>query len=113
LFFHGAEYQGYRHVLIVLALSILAGALGSPAQFALAAMERARPIVVSATVGSVATVILVWVLMTQWGLLGAAYGLLGGGAVGSAGRWIAFLRVVPWRAPESKNGLLACRQSAT
>jgi O-antigen/teichoic acid export membrane protein len=113
LLFHGAEYQGYRHVLIVLALSILAGALGSPAQFALAAMERARLIVASATIGSIATVILVWVLMTQWGLLGAAYGLLGGGAIGSAGRWIAFLRVAHRTAPVSDNGMPGRPRSAT
>jgi O-antigen/teichoic acid export membrane protein len=103
LLFHGAEYQGYRHMLIVLALSMLAGALGSPAQFALAAMERPRPIVASATVGSIATVILVCLLMTRWGLLGAAYGLLGGGAFGSAARWVAFLRVAHLGMPSVRS----------
>jgi O-antigen/teichoic acid export membrane protein len=108
LLFHGAEYQGYRHMLIVLALSMLAGALGSPAQFALAAMERPRPIVASATVGSIATVILVCLLMTRWGLLGAAYGLLGGGAFGSAARWVAFLRVARHGASISGGGISGC-----
>jgi O-antigen/teichoic acid export membrane protein len=49
---------------------------------------------VCATLGATVTVVLVWALMTQWGLLGAAYGLLGGSASGSIARWMAFQRIV-------------------
>src|SRR6202043_3019658 len=41
------------------------------------------------------TVVLVWWLMTEWSLLGAAYGMLLGNAAASAGLWAAFLAIVP------------------
>ena len=93
--FHGREYEGYGHTVTILAFATLASALGSPAANALASMERARATLCISAIGAVLTVLLVWCLMTEWGLLGAAYGLLSGNVVGSAGRWLAFLTVVP------------------
>lgn len=95
LLFHGAEFDGLGHTLTVVALGTSLGALGTPASCALATMERPRAIVVAGTAGAVVSTILVWLLMTRWGLLGAAYGLLGGSMVGTAGRWIEFYSLVP------------------
>src|ERR1700733_10317986 len=92
--YNGAEYEGYRQTLTVLALAVLSGSLGSPAQYALATVERPRPIVVSAVLGAIVTVVLVSALMPRWGLLGAAYGFLGGSATGSIGRWVAVFVVL-------------------
>jgi O-antigen/teichoic acid export membrane protein len=101
--FHGAEYDGHRQTLTVLALSLLAGSLGAPAQFALAAMQRPRPIVVSSVVGAIVTFVLVLALMGRFGLVGAAYGFLSGSATGSIGRWVAVFVVLgdhnEWRMP--------------
>jgi len=95
LLYHGTEYEGLGHTLNVFALGISFGALGLPASAALATLERPRVIVIAATIGVVVSLILVWLLMTEWGLLGAAYGLLGGSVVGVLGRWVAFFSKVP------------------
>src|SRR5262249_32057287 len=76
--YHGTEYEGHGHVLTVLALAMLASAVGMPASNALASMERPRAIVLVGTVAAALTVALVFWWMTQWGLLGAAYGFLAG-----------------------------------
>jgi O-antigen/teichoic acid export membrane protein/tRNA A-37 threonylcarbamoyl transferase component Bud32 len=91
----GAEYEGHGHTVTVLALATLASAAGTPASNALASMEKPRTIVGVGGIGAAFTVLLVWLLMTKWGLLGAAYGLLSGNAVSSAGLWAAFLALVP------------------
>ena len=97
--YHGTEYAGHSHTLTVLALATFAGAVGGPASVALATIERARAIVAVSTVGaSRISVILVWVLMMQWGLAGAACGLLGGNVAGSVGSWAAFFLLLRRRA---------------
>ena len=93
--YQSREFEGHGHTLTVLALALSAGALGVPASFALATMERPRAIVAATTVGAVLTVVLLGLLMTKWGLLGAAYGLLGGSVAGTVGRWAAFFLLVP------------------
>ena len=80
--FHGKEFEGYGQTLMVLALATSLGTLGTPASIALATMERPRAIIMVTTVEAVLTVALVWVLMTKWGLLGAAYGMLAGNVAG-------------------------------
>jgi O-antigen/teichoic acid export membrane protein len=92
--YHGPEYGGRGHVVTVLALAVLAGAAGAPASNALASMERPQAIVLATSVGTVVTVAAIWFLSIEWGLLGAAYGMLAGNAVGSAARWVAFLAVL-------------------
>ena len=67
----------------------------SPASIALATMERPRAIIIVTTIEAVLTVALVWLLMTKWGLLGAAYGMLAGSVAGAVGRWVAFYLRVP------------------
>jgi O-antigen/teichoic acid export membrane protein len=93
--YHGSEFEGQGHTLIVLALTTVWNSVGVPPTIALATMERPRAIVINTTVGVFITVGLVWLLMTQWGLLGAAYGLLASGAVGAVGRWLTFFLLVP------------------
>src|SRR5205814_6573946 len=74
--YQGPEYGGQGHVVAVLSLALLAVAAGSPASNALASMERPQTIVLAASVGMVVTVVAVWILSIEWGLLGAAYGVL-------------------------------------
>jgi len=69
--------------------------VGFPASNALASMERPRPIAAVTGGAAVLNVVFVWWLMTEWGLLGAAYGLLAANLVWTAGRWIAFLVLRP------------------
>jgi O-antigen/teichoic acid export membrane protein len=95
LLYHGKEYAGHGHTVMVLALAQLASALGMPATFSMQSMERPQAIVLASSVGAVFTVVLVWSLMIEWGLLGAAYGFLAGNIAGTMGRWIAFLALVP------------------
>ena len=93
--YHGKDFQGYGETLIVLAFAMCSGSLGTAASIALATMERPRPIIIVTTLEAVLTVALVWALMTKWGLLGAAYGMLAGNTTGTVGRWIAFYLCVP------------------
>jgi O-antigen/teichoic acid export membrane protein len=93
--YHGQEYEGHGYTVTVLALATLLSAAGMPASNALAAMERPRVIVGVGGIGAALTVLLVWLLMTEWGLLGAAYGLLWGNAASSVGLWVTFLVLVP------------------
>lgn len=91
----GSEYQGTGLVVAVLAFATFATALGGPASFALATMERPRAIVIVGMVGAGLSVGLVALSMTRWGLLGAAFGLLAGNIFGTIGRWIAFIAHIP------------------
>ena len=93
--YHGKEYAGHGQIVSILALAMLAAAAGMPASNALASMERPRAIVAVGAMGALVTMLLVWSLLTKWGLLGAAYGFLAGNVFGSVGRWVAFLALVP------------------
>jgi O-antigen/teichoic acid export membrane protein len=92
--YHGKEYEGQGHTVAVLAVALLASAVGFPASNALASMERARAIVWAGSVGVVITGVFVWLLMVEWGLVGAAYGFLLGNVAATVGRWVAFLTLV-------------------
>lgn len=91
----GSEYQGSGLVVAVLAFATFATALGGPASFALATMERPRAIVIVGVIGAVLSIGLVALSMMKWGLLGAAFGLLAGNIFGTVGRWIAFMAHIP------------------
>jgi O-antigen/teichoic acid export membrane protein len=93
-FYSGNEYQGYGQTIAVLAFAILASAVGSPASNALASMERPRTTLVINSIGTVLTVILVGGLTANWGLNGAAYGLLSSNVIVSLGLWIGFLSLI-------------------
>jgi O-antigen/teichoic acid export membrane protein len=115
LLFHGPNYEGHGHTLLVLALALLPSALGMPATSALAAIERTHAIFWASLIAMVVTVVLVWFLMLQWGLVGAAYGLLAGNAVGASGRWAAFLSLVQRVNPRAAPHVVAscARPTAT
>jgi O-antigen/teichoic acid export membrane protein len=93
--YHGKEYEGHGYTVAVLAFATLASAVATPASNALASMERPYAIAIVGAAGTAVTVVLVWWLMAEWGLLGAAYGLLSGNVVSCVGLWIGFLAVVP------------------
>lgn len=93
--YHGREFEGQGQTLMVLALATSSGSLGTAAAIALATMKRPRPIIVVTTIEAVLTVALVWMLLPEWGLLGAAYGLLAGNVTGAVGRWVAFYVSIP------------------
>jgi Na+-driven multidrug efflux pump len=78
----------------VLAFATVVSALALPAANGLAAMERPRPSAAVAVASAVVHVVLVWWMMTEWGLLGAAYAVLAARMVGTLGRWIVFLMLV-------------------
>lgn len=92
--YHGPEYGGRGHVVTVLAIAMMAAAVGAPASNALASMERPKAIVLATSVGGVFTLAAVFVLSMEWGVVGAAYGFLAGNIAGAAARWVAFLRVL-------------------
>lgn len=95
LLFHGKEFEGQGQTVTVLALAVSAGAIGMPASFGLATIGRPRAIVIVGTIGALLSILLIWLFIVKWGLLGAAYGLLAGSLVGSVGRWIAFSKLLP------------------
>ncbi len=95
LLYPSADYQGQRLVLAVLAIGTLVAAVGFPASNALASMERPRPVAAVTGAAAVLSVVFVWWFMREWGLLGAACGLLAANLVWTAGRWIAFFAFSP------------------
>lgn len=94
LVYYGPEYGGQGHVVTILAVAMMAAAVGAPASNALASMERPQAIVLATSVGTAVTLAVVWILSVEWGLLGAAYGFLAGNVAGAAARWVAFLAVL-------------------
>jgi O-antigen/teichoic acid export membrane protein len=113
LLFHGPYYQGQGHTLLVLALALLPSALGMPAANALAAIERPYGIFWASLTAMVVTVVLAWFFMLKWGLVGAAYGLLAGNAVGTLGRWAAFLWLAQRVNPQAASNAVASLTSPT
>jgi O-antigen/teichoic acid export membrane protein len=97
LLYHGQQYEGHRQVVTVLAVAVLASAVGMPASNGLAIIERPNAIFKSGVVAVCVSVVLILCLVSHWGLVGAAYGFLAGNVVASSGRWIAFLAFVPRR----------------
>jgi O-antigen/teichoic acid export membrane protein/tRNA A-37 threonylcarbamoyl transferase component Bud32 len=97
----GKDYAGQAHTVTVLALGMLAMAVGTPANSALTSMERPRIIFWTGLWTAAATVVLVLSLMSKWGLVGAAYGILAGNLVRTAARWIAFLSLVSRTGPRA------------
>jgi O-antigen/teichoic acid export membrane protein/tRNA A-37 threonylcarbamoyl transferase component Bud32 len=95
------DYAGQGHTVTVLALGMLVMAVGTPANSALTSMARPRVIFWTALWAAVVTVVLVWWLMPNWGLVGAAYGVLGGNLVKTAARWIALLSLVSRTGPHT------------
>lgn len=101
LLYHGKEYEGNGDTVTVLVLAMLTAGMGMPAFNALASVERARESFWIGACGGILTVALVWCLVPGWGLSGAAWGFLAGTTIRAAGRWVAFLALVPRNGPEA------------
>jgi O-antigen/teichoic acid export membrane protein len=95
LLYPGTEVEGIGNTLTILALSMLAGAMGWPVSMALATEERPLSIIIPVMVGALLTITFVFLLLPKWGLLGAAIGLLGGSIAGTISRSVAFFSLVP------------------
>ncbi len=93
LLFSGPEYAGHGWLLAVLSLSVLASASGAPASIALMAMERGRIVAGVTTATSALNVVLVWTLLSSFGLLGAAFAMVAAELTGSVIRWGALLAI--------------------
>jgi O-antigen/teichoic acid export membrane protein len=91
--YHDHGYEGRADVVTILALAVLATAAGASASNAMASMERPRAVVLATSTGAVVTAAAVSAFSVEWGLIGAAYGILAGSVAGSAARWIAFLTI--------------------
>jgi hypothetical protein len=76
-------------------LATCSGNLGAAASIALITMKRPRAIIIVTSFETVLTVALVWILMTGWGLFGAACGILVVSVTGAIGRWTAFYVTAP------------------
>jgi O-antigen/teichoic acid export membrane protein len=113
LLYHSKEYAGHGHTVMVLALALLASALGMPATNALQAMERPQAIFWASSVGAVLTVVLVACLMIEWSLLGAAYGFLAGNVAGAVGRWVALLMLAPRHDAHADEALGSTEQTCS
>jgi O-antigen/teichoic acid export membrane protein len=94
LLYRGEHYEGHGHTITVLALAMLAAALGMPASNGLAAIEWPDVIFKVGLVTVLLSVVLVPFLVAGWGVTGAAYGFLAGNVAGSLGRWLAFSALV-------------------
>ncbi|MBV8448198.1 MAG: lipopolysaccharide biosynthesis protein [Hyphomicrobiales bacterium] len=115
--YHGKEYEGQGATIMVLAFALMITALGMPASNALACMERADAIVWAGLFAAIVNVALALCLMVKWGIHGAAYGFLAGSVIGSAGRWIALLRLAPsydsateasLTGPDNETSMMVC-----
>ncbi len=93
LLYRGGEFAGHGDVVLVLALSALMSAVGSPAGLALQGIGRPKPVFLADAVAAAVTIALVAALIPVGGVLGAAQGVLLGSLTGSLGRWAAFWSV--------------------
>jgi O-antigen/teichoic acid export membrane protein len=91
----GPEYAGHGDIVAMLAVAATIAAVGAPAAIALTTVERARAVATIAAGTAVLSVVLVCVLMSQFGLVGAAYALVISETAGCVGRWTALLLIVP------------------
>jgi O-antigen/teichoic acid export membrane protein len=109
LLYREEVYAGHSHVLRLLALAALIASVGIPPSLGLAAAGRAKPVAAVMLFSAGVNTLLVILLLPKWGLLGAAYAVLIGEAVGAVGRWAAFWLLVPL---EDEPGKVAEASSA-
>jgi O-antigen/teichoic acid export membrane protein len=94
------EYAGQGDTINVLAVAMLAVALGLPATSALTSMERPYMVFWAGLGGVGLTGALVWWLASEWRLIGAAYGFVAGSFVRSAAYWGLFLTATSQTGPK-------------
>jgi O-antigen/teichoic acid export membrane protein len=91
ILFSTNEYAGQGETITVLALAMLALAVGLPTTSALTSMGRADVVLWAGLGSAILTCLLVGGLGTVWGLVGAAYALLAGNLAKSAACWGVFV----------------------
>jgi O-antigen/teichoic acid export membrane protein/Ser/Thr protein kinase RdoA (MazF antagonist) len=96
LLYRGGQYEGHGHTITLLALAMLAAALGIPASNGLTAAQRPDLTFRAGLLAVALSVVLVPWLVVKWGVEGAAYGFLAGNIAGSLGRWVGFWALL-WR----------------
>ncbi|MEW6450490.1 MAG: lipopolysaccharide biosynthesis protein [Pseudomonadota bacterium] len=94
LLYPASDYVGYGHVVAIFALGQLIYGLGMPAATALAGMGHARTNCIIAALETTLIGLLVWPLVFDLGIIGAAYGILIGCLVRLVIRWAALLAVL-------------------
>lgn len=103
--YNGPEFAGHRQILIVLALAVVALALGRPPASGLATLERSKDIFRIALVATIPTFALAVALTFWWGLVGAAGGYLLANVINTTGRWVAFRRALVRTEPSEPEAL--------
>jgi len=89
---YGSQYVGHGITVAVLATGMLVRSLGMSAFIGLVAVERPDVNFKINLAGLAVTVVLACMLMTTWGVVGGACGLLAGDIAAAAARWNTFLR---------------------
>lgn len=110
LVFPHQYYEGHGQTVAVLALALLASALGMPSASALTSLERPHAVFLTGFCGAVVTLVLTLCLVKEHGVLGAGCGVLAGSIVASLGRWAALFAVV---ARSSPNAILRAMNPAS
>lgn len=90
--FYGVEYGRYLSVLVLLTIAATIINLGIPASKALTQLGLARVNFWITLAGLMTCVPLAFLLLRVLGSTGAAWGLVGGGALSTVARWVVFLR---------------------
>jgi O-antigen/teichoic acid export membrane protein len=87
---YGASYAPYAPVAAVLTVSLVASALGTPADHGLRTLGRPQDTFVASLCGVLATLVSALALVPLAGAVGGAYGLAAGSVVAAAVRLAAF-----------------------
>lgn len=91
LLFPHSAYAGHGDVVVLLTFGQLAYAIGMPASSGLSGMGYVRANFIVASAETAVGIVLVWLLAAEWGVLGAAYGVLLGYVFRSVVRWAVFV----------------------
>jgi len=90
-------YGGYGHIVGVLAFSQLLFGISMPAVIALAGMGLVRLNFLAGAIETALLGVVVWLFVFQWGIFGAAYGMLIGCAFRFTFRWTLVVAILWWR----------------
>lgn len=97
LLYPSDHFAGYGHVVTVLAFSQLLFGISMPAVTALAGIGFVRLNFAAAAIETALLGVAVWLFVFQWGISGAAYGMLIGCALRFTIRWTLVLTILWWR----------------
>jgi O-antigen/teichoic acid export membrane protein len=95
---YGTEFASYGNVASVLAFALVFGSLGSAADYGLRALDKTPVTFAAVYCGLAVTLIVAGFSISQFGILGCAYGLLAGSVAGAAVRLTSVLVLTKDRA---------------